>query len=538
MGIRAGYPVRFTPKGLCDALDATDAFPGACSLLANLVFDQGNPELVVPRPGVGAALTTFAGFTSPTFVSVYIVIGNVAYGMVSSGRTAGFDEPFAYNLATNSFITITGVTAGNVPSSPPSSGAWTPPTMAVIGPNIIVAHSGFSGAGSNFFGVINISNPAAPTWSAANTATNGLPGVPTSVANFNNRAWFAIGNVAYYSDVLAPTTRTNASQSVTFGDTTPITAFAGLPVQTTSGGVAAALIVFKSSQIWQVTGDPVTNNLGVNYLSLTIGTTSPRSVAQSPLGTHFVGSDAPYVVTQLGAVQQLVPNGRTTADVQTPFLNTTQPTRVAASYSGSVYRVCVPTQLSGQNQTNDYWFDMRRRRWNGPHSFTYDCAAQYGSFFVVSGIAHGAALFLSTTLPTSNTSYADAGSTYQCHLRSSTFPKNNRMSQLQVVESNIELSTSGSVSTNFTITALNEKNTSLASTSLTKAGGGSIWGSFTWGNALWTALTAIPDVNQVAWPNTLVFAKLAIDIFTNSGSPFQIGTFYARYQDAGYIAQG
>ncbi|MGR3910014.1 hypothetical protein Q3A80_23515 [Burkholderia sp. SR8] len=538
MGIRGGYPVRFTPKGLCDALDATDAFPGACSLLANLVFDQGNPELIVPRPGVGTALTTFSGFTSPTFVSVYIVIGNVVYGMVSTGRNAGFDEPFAYNLSTNSFITISGVTAGNVPSSPPSSGAWTPPTMAVVGPNVVVTHPGFSGSGSNFFGVINISNPSAPSWSAANTATNALPGVPTSVANFNNRAWFAIGNVAHYSDVLAPTTRTNASQSVTFGDTTPITVFAGLPVQTTSGGVTAALIVFKASQIWQVTGDPATNNLGVNYLSLTIGTTSPRSVAQSPLGTHFVGSDAPYVVTQLGAVQQLVPDGRTTADVQTPFLNTTQPTRVTAAYSGSIYRVCVPTQLSGQNQTNDYWFDMRRRRWNGPHSFTYDCAAQYGSFFVISGIGHGAALFLSTTLPTSSTSYMDAGASYQCRMRSSTFPKNNRMTQLQVVESNIELSTSGSVATNFSITALNEKNTALGSTSLTKVGGGSVWGSFVWGAAPWTALVAVPDVNPISWPNTLVFAKIAIDIFTNSGTPFQIGTFYARYQDTGYIAQG
>ncbi|QTD88884.1 hypothetical protein [Burkholderia anthina] len=538
MGIRAGYPVRFTPKGLCDALDATDAFPGACTLLANLVFDQGNPELVVPRPGVGTALTTFAGFTSPTFVSVYIVIGNIAYGMVSTGRNAGFDEPFAYNLATNSFITISGVTSGNVPASPPTSGAWTPPTMAVIGPNVIVTHPGFSGSGSNYFGVINISNPAAPTWSSSNLTTNPLTSVPTAVANFNNRAYFAVGSVAFYSDVLAPTTRTNASQSVTLGDATPITAFAGLPVQTTSGGVVAALLAFKSSQIWQVTGDSATNNLGVNYLSLTVGTISPRSVAQSPVGTHFAGSDAPYIVTPFGAVQQLVPDGRTTADVQTPFLNTTQPSRIAAAYSGGVYRACVPTQLSGQNQTNDYWFDMRRRRWNGPHSFVYDCAAQYGSFFVVSGIGQGAALFLSTTLPTPITSYLDAGSSYPCHMRSSTFPKNNRMTQLQIVESNIELSSSGAVSTNFSITALNEKNTTLGATSITKSGGGSVWGGFSWGNSPWTAIVAIPDTNPIAWPNALVSAKLAIDIFTNSGSPFQIGTFYARYQDTGYIAQG
>ncbi|MEF9504260.1 hypothetical protein OWS73_21410 [Burkholderia sp. 1B3(2022)] len=126
MAIRNAKPVRFTPKGLCDAFDATDAFAGACQLLSNLVFDQGNPEIIVARPGVGSAATTFGGFASPTYVSVHTVIGTVAYGMVSTARNPGFDEPFAFNLLTSSFITISGVTSANVPSSPATSGAWAP----------------------------------------------------------------------------------------------------------------------------------------------------------------------------------------------------------------------------------------------------------------------------------------------------------------------------------------------------------------------------------------------------------------------------
>lgn len=538
MGVARSYPVRFTPKGLCDALDATDTFPGACVLLRNLVFDQANPELVVPRPGVGAALTTFSGFTTPTFVSVFIVLGNIAYGMVSSGRTAGFDEPFAYNIASNTFVTISGVTGANVPASPATSGPWTPPTMAVIGTKIIVTHPGFSGSGSNFFGVIDISTPAAPAWSSSNTATNALPGVPTAVANFNNRAYFSIGNVAYFSDVLNATTRTNASQSVTLGDTTPITGFSGLPTQTTSGGVVAALIAFKAFQIWQVTGDSATSNLAVNYLSLTTGTAAPRSITQSPLGTYFAGSDAPYVINPLGAVQQIVNDSKPMSDVQTPFLNATQPTRMAGAYSGSVYRVCVPTLLSGQAQTNDYWFDLRRRRWNGPHSFNYDCVAQYGSGFVVSGTGTGAALFFSSPVATNSTAYNDAGASYLCQVRSATFPKNNEMLQLQVVESNLELSSPSGSPIAFNVTALDEKNTTLSSTSISKIGSGSVWGSFTWGVGQWTGVSAIPDVNPIPWSKPLVFPKMALDVFAQSGNPFQIGTFYARYQNTGYISQG
>src|SRR5215471_1419233 len=140
MAIRRAYPIHFTPKGLADAFDSTEAFAGACQRLQNLIFDQGNPEIVISRPGVGNPLTVFGSFTTPTFVSVHVAIGNVIYGMVSTGRNAGQDEPFAYNVLTNTFTTISGVTAGNTPTSPATSGAWTPPTMAVISTKIIVTH--------------------------------------------------------------------------------------------------------------------------------------------------------------------------------------------------------------------------------------------------------------------------------------------------------------------------------------------------------------------------------------------------------------
>ncbi|WP_193098019.1 hypothetical protein [Burkholderia sp. Z1] len=539
MAIRNAKPVRFTPKGLCDAFDATDAFPGACQLLSNLIFDQGNPEIVVARPGVGAAVSTFSGFTTPTFVSVHIVIGTVAYGMVSTARNPGFDEPFAYNLLTNTFITISGVTSSNVPSSPLTSGAWTPPVMAVVGTKILVTHPGFTGAGSNFFGVVDISNPAAPAWSSANLATNPLTGVPTSVANFNNRAYFAVGNVLNFSDPLVPTTRTNASQAVTIGDTTPITAQSGLPIQTTSGGVIGALVVFKASQVWQVTGDPTTANLALNYISLTTGCVSPRSVVQGPFGIFFAGVDAPYILNFLGTLVPLSsrPGTDYPADLQVPFQNTTQPSRISAAFAGNVYRVCVPTLIQGQGQTNDYWYDIRRKRWTGPHSFTYDCASQYGESFVISGVDHGAALFVSPTIPSGNSTYLDAGASFLCHLRSSDFPKTGHMQQIQVVESTIELGTSG-VSAFFNLTALGDQNNTLGSAYVVTPPSGTVWGAFLWGQANWSSDTSIPHVWTIPWPAALVFQKMSIDVSATPVNGIQIGTFFARYQDAGYTNQG
>lgn len=116
-------PVRFTPRGLVDAFDATDKFPGACQALANLIFDQVNPEFVVNRPGV-LTLAQFAaaGFSNPGFISIQVPIGTRVYGMVATSRNAGKDEPFVYESATGSFITVSGVTGPTSPTSPSTVG--------------------------------------------------------------------------------------------------------------------------------------------------------------------------------------------------------------------------------------------------------------------------------------------------------------------------------------------------------------------------------------------------------------------------------
>lgn len=538
MPLRNAHPVNFTPAGLTDAYDATRAFPGACRLLSNLVFDQGNPELVQCRPGV-VTLTSFAGFTTPTFVAVHITIGNICYGMVSTNLFPGFDQPFAYDLVGGSFQTITGFNAGNLPSSLPTTGPWTPPCMTVVGTKIIVAHSGFSGAGSNFFGVIDISNPAAPTWTATNTATNPLPGVPTVVANLNNRCWYFVKNMGYFSDALVPTTITNATQQLTFGDPTPVTAAQGLPVQTTSSGVVQALIVFKAFSVWQVTGDVAVSNLALNFLSLTVGTTAPRSVVQTPYGTNFMAIDGPYIVDMLGTVKPLTRSPQQSEqDIQFPFIYATQPSRVSAGYSGGIYRICVDNNIPGAGPaTNEYWFDIERRRWTGPHNFPQDCASQFQNFFVISHASQGAKLFKSELIASLTSVYTDNGVPISFDLLSAQFPKEGKMNEKQVVESTIELSTSGPAVA-YQLTVFDEHQASLDSTTINVPAGGSVWGGFLWGVGFWSSAVNIPRVYTVPWHVPLVFQKMSLQVSGTSSNNISIGAFFARYQDLGYTNQG
>jgi hypothetical protein len=62
-------------------------------------------------------------------------------------------------------------------------------------------------------------------------------------------------------------------------------------------------------------------------------------------------------------------------------------------------------------------------------------------------------------------------------------------------------------------------------------GGGAIWG----GGGLWTSSSQIPKVYTIPWTKPLVFQKMSIDITATSSNSVTIGTFFARYQDTGYI---
>jgi len=544
--IPQSFPVRFTPNGLVDAFDATDMFEGACLFLQNLCFDQSNPECVITRPGVGTALTTFSSFSSPGFISVHIGIGSRVYGMLATARNAGNDEPFCYDTAISSFVTISGVTAGNTPASPASSGAWNPPSMAVIGTKIVITHPGFSGTGSNFFGVIDITTPSAPAWSAANTTTNGLPAVPAWVVNYNNRAYFVIGNKLYYSDVLVLNLTSN-QQFLTVGDPTALVCLVGLPVQTSTSGVVQTLQAFKPTQIWQISGDPSfsLSPLSQNFLSLTVGTTAPRSVVQTPDGIYFIFSSGPHFIDPLGIVRPLLGIKRTEKnleqDVQAPFQNATQPSRMAAAYGQDIYRISLATlDALGNSGSFDYWFDRGRKRWNGPHTFAYDCISVIGTYFVLSGASHGgtgAALYKSQVIADSTTTFVDEGNQYTCHLQSSALPKRNPLAQKQMVESLLELASTGGAST-YSISVLDDQRNTVANLALTTALLGKAWGSNKWGDgSVWSSAVGPPHPYELAWPFPLQFQKMLLDVNCSSSNRCQIGTFFGRWQDLGFPTQ-
>lgn len=124
------------------------------ALLANLVPAPSTSGVFVPRPAA-TLLTAFGSFTAPGQGEALLSVGTRRFGMIASGRFSGKSEPFIYDVAAGSFVTVSGVTNANTPTSIATTGDWTPPTMARVGSRVVVTHPGFSGA--NFFGWFDMS---------------------------------------------------------------------------------------------------------------------------------------------------------------------------------------------------------------------------------------------------------------------------------------------------------------------------------------------------------------------------------------------
>lgn len=158
MGLRNARPLTIQPRGLTDATDGTNTFPGAMASLANLVPDISNAGAFVSRPAA-IQKTAFAGFTAPAGVTAMQVLGTRIYGMISSGLSVGKDQPFCYDMATGAFVPITITNTNFLPHTQALTGDWTPPTMSMVtNGRVIVTHPGFNGGVDPFFGWIDLSN--------------------------------------------------------------------------------------------------------------------------------------------------------------------------------------------------------------------------------------------------------------------------------------------------------------------------------------------------------------------------------------------
>lgn len=525
----------FLPSGIADSVDQSSAFPGACQILSNLVFDRENRGAVVARPGV-IPVSTFPGFTAPAVVSVMFSSGTLIFGMIGSTRNFGFDEPFCYDTVAQAFITVSGVTGANVPATQPTTGAWVPPTMDAMGIFVIVTHPGFTGA--NRFGFFDVTNPAAPVWNAGNTTVNLLPAVPQWVAQFFGRAYFGVGNAVYFTDVLALSiSNTNFAAVLTIDDRSATTGAAGLPMGQTSGGVLQSLLVFKQASVWQISGDiTLTGNpLSLSKLVDNVGCVAPRTIESTPMGVLFIANDGPRFINLSGQVNYLQVRQGITPDIVAPFATATQPSRMIGVYSNGIYRVCLDgtTNIWDSSYTSqDYWYDFIFQRWTGPHTFDYHCAVGVSNVFYIASNNVNGTLFSNAVTATPTTVYKDNGADILCELVSGSM-EGAPMTMSAVIESTIELAGAG-VGVVYYISMYDDLNNNLSPATIKLYEVNPLWGAVKWGQFLWRSSIPNSQVFTVPWVNPVVFKKMILSVRVLAATNVSVKAAFFRVQTLGY----
>jgi hypothetical protein len=506
--------------------------------LENLIPDPSTKNLWQCRPAA-LELTDFTGFTTPTFISAMKVIGTRVYGMVSTARFPGKDEPFVYDILTDAFVTVTGVTNANTPTSPATTGDWSPPSMDLIGAELIVTHPGYTGGGGAFFGVMNVSNPATPTWTATNTTGTALPVPPTWVRNFNGRAWYLVNPptaqpAAYFSDVLVATVLTAGTQILTFDDNVALTCAVGLPLSNQLGGVVQSLIVFKGvSNMYQITGDAALSTLAKNSLNVATGTLAPNTVKPTAKGLMFVAPDGVRLLDFNANVSD--PIGNQGDGLTTPFIYGLVPSRMCAAFNSGIYRVqCQNSNVVG-NPQQQWWLDIVRGGiWSGPHSCAAGLIEPYKGTFITTLQAAGAKLFQSDPVQTSTSTYVEnsvqLGWTYQTPM----LPDTDKMSEVAMLQTTIHMALS---TDSVACQAFNQDGGVIQSFTIAAIGGLTIWGAFIWGAALWGASSSGLFPRPLNWSELVVFRRMGLRFVGESASGVKLGRIYMRYEVLNYLQQ-
>lgn len=602
MAIRNASPWSFRPRGVSDTADEGLAFPGAMSLLQDVVPAPDTADAWVPRPA-SQQLTNLPNL-NPDFVTGYLIVGDLLYGMLAVQDVGGVDTPFVYNLATGNFLTVNGIAFVNQPLSPPKTGPWVPPVLSVVGQRVMVAHAGFNGTttkigwfdfsnfsdsfsittvmgsptttaatsvflrgwqvgflvnGPNLPGntrIIDISadgktitladpalapgamtatvtggTPTAPLWGAGDTAINRLPSTATSVAQMNGRAWYACGVYLVFSDSLLPLQITNASQALSFANGIPITALGELPLKAPlTGGIIQSVIAFQSNvAIQQITGDQATNNLTKNAIKAGTGTLAPLSVISTLQGLAFVSPEGLRFVDANANVSD--PIGRQGQGVCTPFTGAVEPSRICGAGNALNLRFSTQNGNIDGMPYQDWWYDLPRGTWSGPHSFPSGLAQPWRSSFVIVPLSARGTLWRSDTVPNANSSYNENGTPLTWSMRTALLADNGIDQMNAFEEMQLACALPGGVQ--ISVLAADDTNSPIDQIYAPSAQVQAVWGAFMWGAGQWSRGLAAFIQRLLPWTTPIIFKQGYFQVTGASQRGVKIGPYYGKRQILG-----
>lgn len=372
---------------------------------------------------------------------------------------------------------------------------------------------------------------SAPRWGAGNFNTNPLTVVPKCCYGFNSRNYMGVGPYLVYSDPLMPLQVSLASQALLLGDNTDITALAGVPLTSQlTGGVQQSMTVFKGAgTLYQITGDAASSNLADNAVVGSVGTLAPRSIVGTPDGITFLAVDGMRTLGLTGTL-----SGPVNVDgqgVAIPFLNALYPSRLVAAYAENIYRVTVQDASQPGDPMSEYWFEINKGIWTGPHTITARAVQAYisGASFLLAPFGVNGQIWRSDAIPNYESSYAENGVRLQCQYETVLLPDNQAERWNKVVQGTLVMALASADFVN--VQVYDDRGSVLGACAFSgEAVSASLWGSMVWGAFTWGSASSPLREYFLKFPNPLVFRQARVSATFQAASGQAIGNLYFAVQ--------
>lgn len=510
-------------------------------LPGTVVDDISNPTLTAASQGINAGDTTLYVYFGTLFIPGQTppfqlpINGQSINGPGLAAGTTVSGTPVIVGSASNFIRVSVPLSAGAATSVSSQSGFLYRFEGVAVVTLSQPAQATASGVTLTFTG----GTPDAPLWDAGDTAINPLPSTPIGVGEFNGRAYFACGEDGIpFSDSLLGCVRTNASQALKPGNGLAVTHCVGQPLNTPiTGGIVQALYAFQgASAIQQITGDQVTGDLKMNALNVGTGTLGPASIVPTTIGMIFVSPEGLRMIDFNGNVSQ--PVGEAGSGVTAPFINVFDPTRMVAGANGDVIRISVQNARTLGGTREEWWFDLARKIWTGPHSLQTSALAPYVDTFITAASDIPAMLYKSPCFPSGLVDYEEDGSTIVCRSRTALLPDTEAMCEHACPEGTIGMVLPSDKP--MLVEALDENGALLGEVVIPGNFTMPLFGAASegaWGAGLWYAAKAFYNQFRLDWPQELVFKQISIRTTTTARFGHAIGALRLRYRKLGYMLQ-
>jgi hypothetical protein len=232
------------------------------------------------------------------------------------------------------------------------------------------------------------------------------------------------------------------------------------------------------------------------------------------------------------------PMGASGQGISAPFITCPVPSRVAAASNATLLRVSL---ANANGILQEFWFDLARGRWTGPHTLPATMIQAYQNTFILAPLALPNSLWRSDWFQTSTSIFTEVGQPMVWSYQTSMLPNPVKMAEYEMHETVIKLSTglgatanaiddSGNVITN-------AGGSDPATATLPANGASSNWGAAQWQGTVWYGQAFALQSIIIPWGYNFTFSRLSLQLTGTSDSFTRVGALSLRYEELGYLPQ-